>query len=177
MSMRRWIGPALALALLALGACSGQEGKEGVPTANGGGAAPSASAPAGGDAMAYAQCIRDNGVPGFPDPEPDGRFNPGAVQGLDRGALADALEACQNLAPAGLAQATGKMTADQVDKWTRFAGCMRQAGIDLPDPDPNGSLLDWARKWALGRGGGDSGFQERSRVCQQQAGINLGGTS
>ncbi len=158
-------------------ACSTAAEQEDVPTANGGGAAgPSASAPPGtGDPQKFAQCIRDHGVPDFPDPGPDGRFTGGGIQGLDRGALTKALEACQDLAPAQLSQATGKMTGEQLEKWSRYAKCMREAGFDVPDPDPNGSLLDWTRTWIQSLNTGDGRFQQASEGCQQQAGINLGG--
>src|SRR5262245_5923408 len=56
----------------------------------------------------YAQCMRDNGVPDFPDPGPDGRF----VIDHDKFKEDDpkfraALEKCRDLAPGGNHQNTG----------------------------------------------------------------------
>jgi hypothetical protein len=176
--MRHRIGPALAGSLLALvlGACGSADADEDVPSANGGGAGPTASssAGAGGDAQKYAQCIRDNGVPDFPDPDPDGGFSNIDVQGLDRNALTKAMQACQDQAPAGVSKLTGKLTPEQAEKWTKYAGCMRDSGIDMPDPDPNGSLQDWAKDGLGNVNRDDPKFKEASKTCQQKANINLG---
>lgn len=181
--MRRRIGlvlagPLLALALGAVSACGGDDDELGVPTANGAAATaqPEPSGDTGsGDPRKFAQCIRDNGVPDFPDPAPSGGFTDSSVKGLDRQALVKAMEACQELAPAGVGNATAKMSPDQAENWTKFAGCMRDSGIAVPDPDPNGSLLDWLQSWRETLDPGDSTFRKTAETCQQQSGINLGG--
>ena len=50
--------------------------------------------------QAFAQCMRDNGLPEFPDPQPGGQ---GLFEGIDRTApgFQAALEACQDVLPAG----------------------------------------------------------------------------
>jgi hypothetical protein len=117
--MRFHTGLAFAgsLLALALGACSSSSADDGVPSANGGTATPSTSSTAGnGDAQKYAQCIRDNGVPDFPDPDANGNFSGGLIEGLDRADLQKAMEACQALAPQRLQNAGKQMTPEQVEK-------------------------------------------------------------
>ncbi|WP_162606014.1 hypothetical protein [Jiangella aurantiaca] len=50
--------------------------------------------------QAFAECMRDNGLPEFPDPQPGGE---GLFEGIDRTspAFQGALEACQDVLPAG----------------------------------------------------------------------------
>lgn len=122
---RRWAGvlPAVA-AMAALVAACGAGG----PSAAGG------SSPYQ-KAVAYSQCMRSHGVPGFPDPDSKGNFiirgpklggSPGAYQSADR--------ACRHLLPNG-----GQMTAAQQQKALRqalkFSACVRAHGLpDFPDP-------------------------------------------
>ncbi len=172
------VGSLLALALGAASGCGGDDAEAGVPTAKGGSATPrpgDSSGPGSDDTRVFAQCIRDHGVPNFPDPGPDGGFSDTNIKGLDRSALLKAMDACQDVAPAGLGDATGKMSPDQAEKWTKFAGCMRDSGIALPDPDPNRSLLDWVQGWAKTIDSGDTKVRKAAEACQQKSGIDIGG--
>src|SRR5688500_6397165 len=100
-------GPALALALAVLAGCGGGEAtKENVASVGGAGAAPAASASATADpeqGRKFAACMRENGVPDFPDPGPDGRFDMGQFRDadIDRQKLESAQQACRDLAPNG----------------------------------------------------------------------------
>src|SRR5690606_10210859 len=87
--------------------------------------------------LAYAQCMRENGYPEFPDPTA-GRLqmqvNPGTAPRYRA-----AQEACRDLAPEGLA-ADG-VSAEQMDALLALSGCMRENGVaDFPDPDAEGRL-------------------------------------
>lgn len=90
----------------------------------------------------YAQCIRDNGVPNFPDPGPDGRFAIShAGDGIDHDdpKLRAALELCRALAPGGEHRNTGDPA--YVEQMREFSQCMRDNGLpDFPDPDADGRL-------------------------------------
>ena len=86
-------------------------------------------------AVAYAQCMRSHGVPGFPDPDGKGNF---LIKGPRLGGSAQqqrsADQACRHLLPNG-----GQMTAAQQQKALsralRFAACMRAHGLpSFPDP-------------------------------------------
>ncbi|WP_214111102.1 hypothetical protein [Acrocarpospora catenulata] len=87
------------------------------------------------------QCIRDNGVPGFPDMilGADGRWK------LPAGASpppAAAERACQpvlrEIAQVGR-ETGGPASESDMAAWREFARCMREKGVtDWPDPDPDG---------------------------------------
>ncbi|MGO9960380.1 MAG: hypothetical protein ACLP50_31130 [Solirubrobacteraceae bacterium] len=96
------------------------------------------SASGGSGAVAFANCMRANGVPNFPDPQPGG----GELFEIPAGAnpAAPAFRAahakCQKLMPNGGAPGSGPPPSDQtLAKLPRIAVCMRQHSIsDFPDP-------------------------------------------
>jgi hypothetical protein len=102
--------------------------------------APAADPPTADQEQArkFAQCIRDNGVPDFPDPDPNGRFSEGDHD-ADDPALQAAQEKCRDLAPGGEHQNTGDPAF--VEQMREFSQCMRDSGLpDFPDPDADGRL-------------------------------------
>lgn len=142
--------PLLALAVALTAGCSNKQ-EEGIPTA-GGAATPSVSAaPAGGDQgeqfRKFAQCMRDNGVD-VPDPGPDGNYtfggqgggSAGQSPGVDRNdpKFQTAMTACRSLMPAGGIPI--KLNPQQLEQYRVFAGCMRENGVDFPDPNADGTL-------------------------------------
>jgi len=159
-------GPLLAVLLAGTAACTNDGGGQAAPGA-------SAGADPAAQAQKYAACIRAHGVPDFPDPDPDGNFSGGDAKNLDRTKLVPAMEACQDLATGTIGKATSQMTADQADKFRAYAGCMRDHGIDMPDPDPNGSLLTWAQSWQSTVNTGDPHFKTSSDACQKQLNLDL----
>ncbi|MBO2448536.1 hypothetical protein J4573_15645 [Actinomadura barringtoniae] len=88
--------------------------------------------------MKFAQCMRANGID-VPDPKPGDKAGWRLEKGQDRGKLEGALKKCQ-----GYLQAGGKMPdlkdPKVRDAMTRFAQCMREHGVDMPDPGPDGSF-------------------------------------
>ncbi|MEU4447175.1 hypothetical protein AB0K14_37510 [Actinosynnema sp. NPDC050801] len=108
------------------------------------GAAPSAP-PSSSAAMSqedrlreFARCMRDNGVD-VPDPEPGGK--PGGFGKVDRTDpdFERAREACRELLPGG--GDLSKLDPEQLDRLREFTRCMRDNGVDVPDPDPNGGKM------------------------------------
>ncbi|MCO5995839.1 hypothetical protein [Actinoallomurus rhizosphaericola] len=92
-------------------------------------------------AVKYAQCMRENGVTGFPDPDKNGRFMI-AAGGPDRNSpqFKKAQQACKSQEPPGLQENPAEIAKDQKE-WLKFAQCMRKNGIqDFPDPK-DGRLL------------------------------------
>jgi hypothetical protein len=86
-------------------------------------------------ARKYAQCIRDNGVPDFPDPDPNGRFS--AEHDQNDPELRAAQEKCRDLAPGGEHENFGDPAF--VEQAREFAQCVRDNGVpDFPDPDADG---------------------------------------
>ena len=164
---------ALALAALVvalLGACSKSSGGPDVASAGkpAGGATPtpSASADRTEQLRAFAQCMRDQGVD-VKDPQAGagGGGLAGMANGID---LKDpkvqaAFTACQAKLPNG--GQPPKLDPSQVTQYLLFAACMRDNGIDLPDPGPDGSLPLNASNAALLQ---DPGFQKAFTACRDK---------
>jgi len=104
--------------------------------------------------LEFSQCMRDNGVPDFEDPEigADGsvEFRLGEVSQaseVDRETMRTAFEACQDTL-GGLSFGPGSADRSEIeDTLYEFALCMRDNGYDMPDPD-------FSR---LGQGDGEGG--------------------
>jgi hypothetical protein len=89
-------------------------------------------------ALAYARCIRENGYPAWPDPNPDGQFVlvRSAGMSFDDPRRVAAMDACQELRPEGLG-APGFEGEDVAEAVLAFARCMRENGVpEFPDPAP-----------------------------------------
>src|SRR5579859_3482987 len=107
MSRERWLPIAVALIALAtlISGCGSS-----APAATGG--VGSANTAAGTqEAVKFAQCMRNNGVSQFPDPNASGKLTIDAVangSGLDTSspAFEQALSACKGLEPAGFTGGT-----------------------------------------------------------------------
>ena len=173
-------GPALALAIAVLAGCGGEDtAKDEVASVSAGGATPAASASAAADpeqGRKFAACMRENGVPDFPDPGADGDFDMGQLRDadIDRQKLQQAQEACRELAPNGGQRP--QLDAAQQEQFRQFAQCMRDNGVDMPDPDPNGG------GFGMGDGGGsfdqdDPAFKKAMEACQDKLTFLQGGNS
>lgn len=133
----RATGSVLAFLLCAVTACGDGATDSGVATA--GGARPEAAASASGpdDMTKFAQCMRDNGVD-VPDPDPaTGRMNLGQLRGTGGERFEQAMSRCRDLLVA--ARGGTAIGPEELERLRQFAQCMRDNGVDLPDPDPNGS--------------------------------------
>jgi hypothetical protein len=157
---RRWVIAALAAgaalgAVALLTACGGSSSSAGT--------AASADQQQG---IEYAQCMRDNGVPDFPDPNADGRFSlTHGGDGVDQDdpTFRAAAETCRELAPGGEHQNVGDPT--YVEQMRSFSRCMRENGLpDFPDPDANGQL-----QLPHGEGGyGDPKVEAAMEKCREK---------
>jgi hypothetical protein len=114
---------------LAIAACSGG------PLAPGGSRAYQ-------KAVAYAQCMRSSGEPGFPDPSSTGTFSLGQID-INSLAYQTATQACQNLLPnTAQFQLSGAQKQAILTMALKHAECMRAHGIsDFPDPGPNSIVV------------------------------------
>ena len=176
--MSRTLRTLAALAMVALigAGCSNESAEDGNT-----GPAGNTNATNQGKAAKFAECMRDNGVREFPDPDASGSLTIDAVVNgtsldTDTPAWNGAIAACKDLQPAGF---TGtKRSAGQQESALRFAQCMRDNGVeDFPDPTPNGPLIDTTRiPSAAGRGALDiPGFQAAQEKCRDLARDALGG--
>ena len=72
------------------------------------------------------------------------------------------LAACGNGTGKNASSTTTAKAASDHDKMVKFAQCMRQNGVDVPDPDPGGGI-----KFAQ-RGGGDADATQKKFQAAQQ---------
>ena len=142
---------AAALALLALTACGSESEGNGVATLSGakGSATPTASADPEEAFRAFARCMREHGVD-MPDPGAGGDVVL-APSGAPR-QMGEAERACNHHLKAVLREGPKMNDPEMQDRALRFARCMRENGVDMPDPGADGSI----RKKA-----GDGGAVER----------------
>jgi hypothetical protein len=99
--------------------------------------------------QAYARCLRDHGVPDFPDPQVSGGHlvlgginDDSAKQALQ--VNQDAAAACQSILdqlPPSALKAQATFSAADLQQLLQFAQCVRQHGVpDWPDPKADGSF-------------------------------------
>ena len=131
----------LLCALVLTGACS-KPANTGIPTANSSGAATPVSSSTG-DAVAFARCLREHGVP-MPDPDPSIQW--GNLNQLPQ--WDTAYPACRYLQPSSN-EANNPPSAQELDQLRVYAVCMREHGVEVADPDQNGNLVTVAgsRTW------------------------------
>jgi hypothetical protein len=134
------------LALLAAACGSGSGGhvpQLGSRTTKSGSSSRARPASAQEGAVAFARCMRSDGVPGWPDPNSYGGFDKSKLKPQQLGASSSQVEAaqrhCQHLLPA--VSATQQETQRIVPQALRFSRCMRSQGIaGFPDPESNGGI-------------------------------------
>jgi hypothetical protein len=183
MSARRVLGPALLLLLAAVSACGSPTGTQ---VATAGGAAAGATATPSVDAAdreermrQFAACMREHGVD-VPDPEPGsggvriggGGAGPGRIRPDDPDFRA-AFGACRSKLPNG--GEPPKLNPEQIEQFRQFAACMREHGVDVPDPDADGRL-----RIGPGQDGGrlpreDPEFETAITACRDKLGGVLPG--
>ena len=183
--MRR-LRPLAALAMVALIAagCSNEPAENG--NTGTGSSTDTVTASSGGKekttnrktAVRFAECMRENGVREFPDPDASGGLT---VDGVLNGSSLDsstpawkkAIAACRDLQPPGF---TGhRRSAEQQEAALEFAQCMRDNGItDFPDPTPDGPLIDTSRMPGAPGAKSIPGFDAAMEACRDlpaQAGV------
>jgi hypothetical protein len=106
--------------------------------------------------------MRDNGVPDFPDPEPNGEFRGQSHEQQNNPTFAAAMEKCRSLAPGGQHEQTGDPAF--VAQVRAYSQCMQDNGVaDFPDPDPDGRLRGQGHEQR-----NDPVFQAASETCQSK---------
>ncbi len=124
--------------------------------------------------LAFARCMRENGID-MPDPGSgtQGTIRIGGEDGVDPEQFEAANEACREHL-AGVAPQEGPQLSDeQRDAMLAFARCMREQGIDMPDPDENGAIV-------VPMGGeapdmNDGAFRAAEAACREHLGDAPGG--
>jgi hypothetical protein len=167
-------GFAVALAL-ALTACGGGDGDSdgvasltdtsGQSTTNGDQGSNGSSGAGSKDykaaALEYARCLREHGVD-LPDPV-NGRFEFRSQRG-DQEKLEQAQRACQDILQDAAPPISEEEEAEMREAALEFAECMREHGVDMPDPqfkEGGGTLMRMPKGTAE-----DPDFQEAQKACQ-----------
>jgi hypothetical protein len=124
-------------------------------------------------AVKFSQCMRDNGIGDFTDPDGSGRltideFANNSSIDTSSAAFQQALTACRDLQPAGF---TGtRRSNDQKSAALAFAQCVRDNGVsDFPDPAPGDPLIDTNRISSANQPGGMDKLQAALSKCSKQA--------
>ena len=166
-NMSRKLGPLAALAVVALigAGCSDE------PAENGGAANTNADYE---NAVKFAECMRDNGVSEFPDPEASGGLT---IDGVLNGSSLDpstpawkaAIGACKDLQPPGFT-GDGEVSAEEQETRLEFAQCMRENGVkDFPDPVNSEPLVDTRRIPSAAENGGLGIINAAMQTCRDLA--------
>jgi hypothetical protein len=120
-------------------------------------------------AVKFAECMRANGVSGFPDPDASGELTiDGVLNGSgvdpDSAAWKQAIRACEDLEPPGF---TGhQRNAEQQKGALEFAQCVRDNGVpDFPDPASDAPLIDTNRIPSSAKPGGMNILNAALRKC------------
>ena len=152
------------LAGLALAACGTDD-----PSASGGGGGGASDQERRDAAIAFAECMRENGVD-MPDPQFDenGRMMLEMQPGNDPEATKEAQEECQKHLEAvrGGAEPSEEQQAEMRERALAFAECMRENGVDFPDPqfEEGGGV----RLGGRGIDPEDPDFQKAEEACRDE---------
>lgn len=182
----------VVLALVATACSDGAEDETGLATLEAAGEDATAIAEGAADndvdaeeaLMAFSQCMRDNGIPDYPDPtvDADGSIGFGFVRGsLEESGIdprSEEFSAARDICAEhleGIALGRGREGFDLTeltDTLLAFAQCMRDHGVPMDDPDLSG-FGDGPGSGAV-RPFGDIDFedpdvQEAFEACQEEA--------
>ena len=167
--MTRTLRPLAALAMVAMvaviSAGCGGTGSAGTGSSGSNGAATTRE-----KAVKFSECMRENGVSDFPDPNASGELTIDAAangSSVDTSSVAftRGLTACKDLEPPGF---TGdKRSPEQQAAALEFAQCIRENGVkDFPDPAPDAPLVDTNRIPSSATEGGMSILNAAMQKCR-----------
>lgn len=165
-----WTLAALALLAVIVAGCGNRSAGTDNSTAT---SAVKATASTHEKAVKFAECMRDNGVSAFPDPDASGELTLDAVANgpsvdTDSAAFGHALSACRRLEPSGFTGHT--RSAQEQKRALAFAQCIRDNGVkDFPDPAKDQPMVDTRRIPSANRPGGMSILNAAMRRCAADA--------
>ena len=186
---RRWLIPVAVLGLL-LAACSGGASSEGIASLEGEAAAgPSTTALAASTdpeqaMLDFTQCMREHGVD-MPDPQmgpgggafgftvEGGPAGEGAEEGPISSAELDQMmaanEACQHFLEGVVQEFEMPDMSEMQDQMLAFAQCMREHGVDMPDPEfsEDGAFTIVGGPGDTGMDPGDPTFRAANEACNE----------
>jgi len=179
--MSRELRPLVALGLAALiglisGGCgsnaSSGSGASSTDGASNTGSSAATKLTAQEKAVKFAECMRANGVPHFPDPDAKGDFNFGVD--VTREVWLKAIDACKAVKPPGALSA--KRTPKEQSASLRFAQCVRDHGVkDFPDPVNGEPLIDTYKIPSSNKPGGMTILNAATHKCGDILKLAAGG--
>ena len=167
--MRRTL---LLIPLFVLAGCAGNPQTPNVATAGGATPTSSSSAAAGGeggdgDQVKFAKCMRENGLPDFPDPDTTDphRFSIMIPEGTPKATVDKAMAACKAFMPnGGERRPVDPAITAQLRKLSK---CMRENGFpDFPDPGADGGI-QIENKGGTGIDPDSAEFKKAEETCKQ----------
>jgi hypothetical protein len=118
-------------------------------------------------AVAYANCMRSNGVPNWPDPNSSGVFDKSKLTSQQLGASSSRVQAaqsaCQHLLPHGGSAPSPAQVQVVKAEALKFSRCVRRHGLpNFPDPGSDGRIPDPA---SVGIDQGSPKFEAANQAC------------
>jgi hypothetical protein len=175
--MIKRLRPAAAVAvtapfiLLALAACGGGGSSDDVASLGGSSqSGTNGTSTASKDpqeaALAFAKCMREHGID-MPDPTGDGGIQLNVAPG-QRAAAEEAQKACQPILESAAPKLSEEQQSAMQDAALAFAKCMREHGIDMPDPQfgAGGIVTQKGSAGDQGFDPDDPRFQAAQKACQ-----------
>ncbi len=133
-------GGLLLGALLLAAGCGTHPNNNGIASVSGTGRPSANPSPVSSEdrqqqAVDFAKCMRAHGI-NMDDPSTTGGGMQIKIpQGTSREKVATAQAACKHFLPNG--GNPPSLSPEQMEKARRYAQCMRDHGVNMPDPDPN----------------------------------------
>ena len=123
-------------------------------------------------AVKFAECMRANGVPHFPDPDTKGEVNFGVD--VSKEVFTKAVDACKALKPPGAL--SSKRTPKEQSASLRFAQCVRDNGVkDFPDPVNGEPMIDTTKIPSSNKPGGMTILNAATHKCGRILNLSAGG--
>jgi hypothetical protein len=171
MSRKLWPLAALATVALISAGCGSNAPSE-TGTASSSGTGGNKNATDQDKAVKFAECMRANGVPDFPDANAKGQFVYGVS--VSPAVWTKAVDACKDLQPPGTLSA--KRSPKQQSASLRFAQCIRENGVkDFPDPANGEPLVNTYEIPSANRPGGMTILNAAMEKCGDVLGQAAGG--
>ena len=172
MSVRPFVLALLAVAALGFAACGGGEAETEASSSSDGQTTPENEEELRQAQVKFAECMRENGVD-VPDPASDEgpmRIRVGPGSGIDQEDFEKAAKECEKYREDIRPELSEEELEERKQQALEFARCMRDRGIDMPDPQfsEDGGVR-------IGGGGDDAprfdpddpDFQEAEEECGQ----------
>ena len=119
----------------------------------------------------FAQCMRENGIPDFPDPDASGDFDYGIS--VSEKVWTTAVDACKDLKPPGTFSTN--RNAEQQAAALKFAQCIRANGVtDFPDPVNGEPIINTNKIPSTDRAGGMTILNAAIEKCRTDSPAGTG---